>query len=71
VLLVVAPETERVRRWEATGGDSEDAHRRIAAQIRPEAAALRTSDVIVNDGTLEVLRKKVVELYRKWIQVPG
>lgn len=71
LLLVVAPEADRLRRWESSGGDSEDARRRIAAQIRPEAATLRATDVIVNDGTLEELRGKVEELYRKWIQVPG
>ncbi len=67
VLLVVAPEADRVRRWEASGGDSEDARRRIAAQIRPEAAVPRAADVIVNDGTLEELRKKVEEVYRSWL----
>jgi dephospho-CoA kinase len=68
LLLVVAPEAERVRRWEASGGDSEDAHRRIAAQIRPEAAAPRATDVIVNDGTVEELRRKVEVLYRRWLE---
>jgi dephospho-CoA kinase len=67
VLLVVAPETERVRRWEANGGDSEDARRRIAAQIRPEAAALRVTDTIVNDGTIADLKRKTEEIYRKWL----
>jgi len=66
VLLVVAPETERVRRWEAAGGDAEDARRRIATQIRPEAAALRATDTIVNDGSLEDLKRKTEEIYRKW-----
>ena len=67
VLLVVAPETERVRRWEAAGGDAEDARRRIARQIRPEAAALRATDTIVNDGSLEDLKRKTEEIYRKWL----
>ena len=70
VLLVVAPETERVRRWEDAGGNSEDARRRIAAQIRPEAAALRATDVIVNDGSLVDLKKKTEEAYRKWVEQP-
>lgn len=68
VLLVVAPEAERVRRWEVTGGDSEDARRRIAAQIRPDDAAARATDVLVNDGTLEDLRRKVEAIYRSWLQ---
>ena len=46
VLLVVAPETERVRRWEAAGRDPEDARRRIATQIRPrgKTCSAKTSD---------------------------
>jgi dephospho-CoA kinase len=56
-----------VRRWEVSGGDSEDARRRIAAQIRPEAAVPRATDVIVNDGTLEELRRKVEDLYSRWL----
>jgi dephospho-CoA kinase len=68
LLLVVAPESERVRRWEASGGDPEDARRRIAAQIAPEAAAARATDVLVNDGSLEDLREKVEELYRRWLE---
>jgi dephospho-CoA kinase len=67
VLLVVAPEPERVRRWEASGGDSEDARRRIAAQIRPDDAAARATDVLVNDGTVEELGRKVEALYGRWL----
>jgi len=66
VLLVVAPEAERLRRWEAKGGDAEDARRRIASQISPSQALDRAHDVIVNDGTLEELRTKVEEVWRKW-----
>ena len=68
VLLVTAPEAERVRRWEASGGDSEDARRRIAAQIRPDDAAARATDVLVNDGTMEELRGRVEALYRRWLE---
>ena len=66
ILLVVTPEAERLRRWEAKGGDAEDARRRIASQISPSQAFDRAHDVIVNDGTLEELRKKVEEVWRKW-----
>src|SRR5712692_4647696 len=66
VLLVVAPEGERLRRWEAKGGDAEDARRRIASQISPSQSLDRAHDVIVNDGTLEELRTKVEEVWRKW-----
>jgi dephospho-CoA kinase len=67
VVLVVAPEEERIRRWSAKGGDRDDARGRIAAQIPAEEARLRATDVLVNDGTLEELKKKVDELYRRWI----
>src|SRR5450432_2774071 len=66
VLLVVAPETERLRRWEEKGGDAEDARRRIAAQIAPEAARARATETIVNDGTPEDLRRKVEAVFRAW-----
>ena len=67
VLLVVAPEAERLRRWEAKGGDAEDARRRMAAQIPADAARARAHDVLVNDGTLEDLRRQASRtLYRRW-----
>jgi len=66
ILLVMAPDAHRLRRWLAKGGDEEDARRRMAAQISTEAARGRAHDVLVNDGTLEDLRRKVTELYRGW-----
>lgn len=66
IVLVVAPDEERVRRWEEKGGDSEDARRRIAAQLSPVEAFDRAHDVIVNDGTKEDLDKQVDALWRKW-----
>jgi dephospho-CoA kinase len=66
VVVVVAPEAERVRRWVEKGGDEEDARRRIAAQLSPEEARRRADDVLVNDGTPEDLRRRVEELYRHW-----
>jgi dephospho-CoA kinase len=66
VLLVVAPETQRIRRWEQKGGDPDDGRRRIAAQISPVAAFDRATDVIANDGTLDELRAKVDEVWKRW-----
>jgi dephospho-CoA kinase len=66
ILLVTAPETERIARWSRSGGDPEDARRRMRAQLPPEAAARRAHDVIVNDGTLQELERKVEALYRAW-----
>jgi dephospho-CoA kinase len=71
VVLVVAPQDQRIRRWEDKGGDPDDARRRISAQIAPSAAFDRADDVIVNDGTLEQLRRKVEALWRKWTETPA
>ena len=68
ILAVVAPDSERLRRWEAKGGDAEDARLRMAAQIPADAARARAHDVLVNDGTLEDLRRRVEDLYRRWTQ---
>ena len=68
ILLVVAPEETRMRRWQSGGGDAEDARRRIAAQLPPDSARVRAHDVVVNDGSLEDLRRKVTALYEGWTQ---
>jgi len=67
VLLIVAPDAERLRRWEEKGQDAEDGRRRMAAQIAADAARSRAHDVIVNDGSLDDLRRKVSELYDRWV----
>lgn len=66
VCLVMAAEEERVKRWESRGGDPEDARRRIRAQLSAEVARERADDVLFNSGSLEDLRRKVTELYRRW-----
>ena len=66
-MLVIAPEAERVRRWEEKGGQAEDARRRIATQIEPSRAFDRVSHVIVNDGTPAELEEKVEALFREWV----
>jgi dephospho-CoA kinase len=70
VLLIMATEAERIRRWVEKGNDVADARRRIAAQITPEEAAKRVTDVLVNDGSLETLRRKVQAVYLKWTNPP-
>ena len=70
VLLVTATEAERVKRWVEKGNDVADARRRIAAQISPEEAKKRVTDVLVNDGSLETLRRKVQALYLQWTTPP-
>ncbi len=66
VLLVVAPEEERIGRWSGKGGDPDDARRRMAAQISPEEARRRATDVLSNDGSLDELKKKVEALFHSW-----
>lgn len=68
ILVVVAPDAERMRRWEEEGGDAQDAERRMAAQIPADAARARAHDVLVNDGTLADLRRRVEELFSRWTQ---
>ena len=67
VVLVVAPEEERLRRWTERGGDAGDARRRMAAQIPAEEARRRADDVLVNDGSLAELARKVESLYAGWV----
>jgi dephospho-CoA kinase len=67
VVVVVAPEEERVRRWSEKGGDADDARRRMSAQISPDDARRRADDVLVNDGSLADLARKVEALYADWI----
>lgn len=66
VLLVVAPEAERIRRWSEKGRDPVDARRRMAGQLSAEHARPLATDVIVNDGSLEELKCKVETLFRNW-----
>jgi dephospho-CoA kinase len=68
VLLVVAPEEERIRRWSGKGGNPDDARQRMAAQISPEEARRRAADVLVNDGSLDDLRKKAEALFGSWMK---
>ena len=68
VLLVVAPESERIRRWSEKGRDAADARRRMAGQLSPEDARPRSTDVIVNDGSIDELKRKVYALFRGWAE---
>ena len=67
ILLVVAPEDERIRRWIARGGAADDARRRMAAQLPFESARARATDVLVNEGTVEDLERRADRLYREWV----
>jgi dephospho-CoA kinase len=69
ILLVVAPEAERLRRWQEKGGEVEDARRRMASQLAPPQAFDRADDVLVNDGSVQELRRRVALLYRRWTEL--
>src|SRR5512135_161223 len=71
VLLVAAPEEERVARWVSRGGNEEDARRRIAAQMPAEEAAKRADEVIVNAGSPEDLRRQVEAVWARWLALEG
>ncbi|MGH9441120.1 MAG: dephospho-CoA kinase [Thermoanaerobaculia bacterium] len=66
VVLVVAPETTRSRRWREKGLDPADLARRAAAQIDESRARGKADAVIVNAGTPEDLRREVAALYARW-----
>lgn len=70
IVVVTAPEAERIRRWQEKGGDPEDALRRMRSQLPPSEAAGRADDVIVNDGSLEKLRERVRALWQTWTANP-
>lgn len=59
LLVVSAPEDVRVARLEARGVTRAEARRRMSAQISDEARAARADVVIVNDGSLEELARRV------------
>lgn len=64
VVLVDAPEEERLRRMvEDRGQDPEEARRMIAAQMPSEIKRTRADIVIENTGTLEELERKAREVW--------
>lgn len=66
VVVVHAPEQERIRRIvEDRGGTAEDARARIAAQATDAERAAAADVVLENSGTLGELRDQVDELMEK------
>jgi dephospho-CoA kinase len=57
VVLVTAPEPQRLERVRARGLDDATARGLLASQLPDEVKAARASRVIVNDGTLDDLRR--------------
>ncbi len=66
VVLVDAPDEERLRRLvELRGSSSVEARRIMAAQMGPAAKRAKADFVITNDGTLEQLRAAAVDVLRQ------
>lgn len=62
-VVVHAPRAERLRRLiEDRGLDAEEAGRIMAAQMDPQEKRRRADHVVVNDGTLDDLRREALEL---------
>jgi len=64
LLVVTAPRELRLARLAARGVPRAEAERRMAAQIGDEARRARADAVVVNDGTLADLARKVEEALR-------
>ena len=66
VIVVDVAVEERVRRLAASRGlEEEDARRRIAAQVTDEVRLAAATHVIDNNGTLEQLRARAVEVMNR------
>lgn len=66
VLVVDAPEAERIRRVVARDGVTpEQVRARMQHQLPPEELRRRADFVLENTGSLETLRKQVEALYRR------
>lgn len=64
IVVVDAPAEERIRRvTERDGVDPDAVRARIAGQMAPEEMAARADVVLVNDGSLEDLKRKVDRLF--------
>jgi dephospho-CoA kinase len=66
VVLVEAPDAERLRRLvEDRGLDADEARRMIAAQLPSELKAARADHVVPNDGTRGDLEDRARDLWRR------
>jgi dephospho-CoA kinase len=69
IVLVDAPEPERLRRIVATRGVSgEEAKRMIAAQMPASAKRARADVIIENDGTLAELEARAADAWRQLVE---
>jgi dephospho-CoA kinase len=72
VLVVDCEESEQVRRASARSGLSAQEVRAIMATQLPRAERLkRADDVLVNDGSIEALRRQVARLHARYLDLAG
>ena len=65
LMVVTAPVDVRVARLESRGVPRDEARRRIAAQVDDEARTKRADVVVVNDGSLDALERRVQAALRE------
>lgn len=71
VVFVDAPREARAERVARRGWDADELGRREAAQMPLEEKRRRSTYVVVNDGTREELRERVVEMVEEWRKAWG
>ena len=65
IIAVVADESLARDRFRKSGKSGDEYERRMKRQINPQEKALRADYVIINNGSLETLRQKVIELNKR------
>jgi dephospho-CoA kinase len=72
VLVVDCEESEQIRRASARSGLSAQEVRAIMAAQLPRAERLpRADDVLVNDGSIDALRRQVARLHARYLDLAG
>jgi dephospho-CoA kinase len=69
VVCVVASEATQRARLAARGLDGQEARRRMAAQMPLAEKAERADFVILNDGTLDVLREQTMRVLERILEI--
>ncbi len=64
IVAVLADEAISRNRFEQAGFQKEEYDRRMRRQMNPEQKALKAHYTIVNNGSLDALRKQVISLYQ-------
>ena len=65
-ICVACADVEQVRRLQARGLSAAEAHARLAAQLPLAEKMRRASCVVLNDGDIQALRRKALQLMDEW-----